>query len=346
MKKPQIYHIICSLIFIIIVSCSKTENFDSLANGVNIVPGLNVESSYLINQNINFEVYDTNQTNITSTVTFYVDNNEIIGSNISFDNISEHEVYAEYTIDNQVFNTEVSNFSIVEPKTKVLIEDFTGTWCGYCPPVGHAIQLATEALGAENIVVVATHQNDQYNILEEQDLSDALSIGGLPEARINRTTEWQPPYEISEIESLFQIDNDIAISIDSDTENLNLNIIVRLVSKDLIMNNKIVVYLVENNLISDQANYLNSDETSFFYNMGNPIEGYIHDHVLRYPFTYVTGDDLSQINPLTDYYFNYSYELSQNYDIENLGIVVIVTNQENNAINSQYSVINEFQDFD
>ena len=29
--------------------------------------------------------------------------------------------------------TEEIDYSIVNPVNKVLMEDFTGTWCGYCP---------------------------------------------------------------------------------------------------------------------------------------------------------------------------------------------------------------------
>jgi len=345
MKKPQIQYIINLLLLIMIVSCSKTENFDSSVNNINVVSGLNIESSYLINQPINLEVYDIDDVNITTEAVFFIDNIEIPGNIVSFSELSSHEVYAQYFYGNEVFNTELKSFSIVEPPTKVLIEDFTGTWCGYCPPVAKSIELATESLGNNNIAIVSIHQNDEYTIDQEEDLSSALGVGGLPEARINRNNEWLPPYEISEIESLLQIENDLGISINSIIEDSNLDVNIRLVSKDLLVNNKIVVYLVEDGLLSNQANYLNSDQSSYFFNMGNPIEDYEHNHVLRHSFTYVTGNDLTEISPLTDYYFNYNYEINPDFNIENLAIVAIVVDSNNNAINSQFGEVNSFQDF-
>ena len=345
MKKPQIQYFINLLISIMIVSCSKTENFDSSVNNINIVSGLNVESSYLINQPINLEVYDIDDVNITTEAVFFIDNIEITENIISFSDLSSHEVYAQYFYGNEVFNTESKTFSIVEPQTKVLIEDFTGTWCGYCPPVAKAIELASESLNNNNIAIVSIHQNDEYTIDQEEDLSSALGVGGLPEARINRNNEWLPPYEISEIESLLQIENDLAISINSIIEDSNLDVNIRLVSKDLLVNNKIVVYLLEDGLLSNQANYLNSDQSSYFFNMGNPIENYVHNHVLRHSLTYVTGNDLNEISPLTNYYFNYNYEINEDFNLDTLTIIAIVVDSNNNVINSQFSKINTFQDF-
>ena len=51
-----------------------------------------------------------------------------------------------------------------------------------------------------------------------------------------------------------------------------MNVSIRFVSSDAMTNHKLVVYLTENGLIADQANYLNYDDTSYFYEMGNNIQ--------------------------------------------------------------------------
>ena len=82
---------------------------------------------------------------------------EISDNHITHDEIGNHSVYAEYTINGQIYITEEIDYSVVNPVNKVLMEDFTGTWCGYCPPVKLAIEQARQVY-PENISVVATHQ--------------------------------------------------------------------------------------------------------------------------------------------------------------------------------------------
>ena len=98
-------------------------------------------------------------------------------------------------------------------------------------------------------------------------------------------------------------------------------------------------------MIYDQTNYFNFVEDSYFYNLGNPIEGYSHQDVLRMSLTNISGDVLQDILPLSDYKFNFNTPISPDFIIENLGIIAIIVDSGNNAINSQFTEINSFQDF-
>ena len=332
------------LSFFILIGCSKSEYFNDLPiQPTGISPGLNVETSYLKNQTIFFNMVDTDGNNINSITNFTVDNQLISGNTISYDNFGNHEVYAEYTIDSQIYNTELKTFSIVNPITKVVVEDYTGTWCGYCPPVAHAIEELRQL--SENTTVVGIHNNDQLTIDQEADLRSELGIGGFPSARLNRTISWVDPYEFSEVLNLLSVENNLAISINSNVENSILSVDLRLVSKNELNNHKLVLYLVENDLIYDQTNYFNFVENSYFYNLGNPIEGYSHQDVLRMSLTNISGDVLQDILPLSDYKFNFNTPISPDFIIENLGIIAIIVDSENNAINSQFTEVNSFQDF-
>ena len=332
------------LSFFILTGCSKSESFDDLPQQpTELNPGLNVESSYLKNQIISFNLLDLEGNNISSIATFKVDNQLINGNIISYENLGNHEVYAEYTIDSQIYNTELKTFSIVNPITKVIVEDYTGTWCGYCPPVARAIDELREI--SDNITVVGIHNNDQLTIDQEADLRSELGVGGFPSARLNRTISWIEPYEFLEVQNLLSVENNLAISINSNLENSILSVDLRFVSKIELNNHKLVLYLVENNLIYDQTNYFNFVEDSYFYNLGNPIEDYSHQDVLRMSLTNISGDILQDISPLSDYKFNFNVEINPDFIIENLGIVAIIVDSDNNAINSQFTEVNSFQDF-
>ena len=340
MRSPLLY----TLIFILIYSCSKPESFSDLTVQQNsLIPGLNVESSYLKDQLISFNMIDSEGNNITSGTSFTVDNQLINGNTISYDEIGSHDVSANYTIDSQNYSTDLIVFNIVEPINKVIVEDYTGTWCGYCPPVAHAIYELKEVY--DNIISVGIHNNDELTIDQESDLRSELGISGFPSARLNRTISWFAPYQISEVNSLLSEENNVAISIKSALENIDLEVNLRIVSNVELVNHKLVIYLVESNLIYDQSNYFNYVEDSYFYNLGNPIENYSHQDVLRKSITNISGNTLDLIQPLTDYKFNFNVEISPDFVQENLAIVAMVVDSNNNAINSQFSEVNSFQDF-
>ena len=340
MRPPLVY----TLIFILIYSCSKPESFNDLpAQQYALSPGLNVESSYLKDQLISFNMIDSEGNNITSSTSFIVDNQLINGNTISYDELGNHEVYADYTIDSQIYSTDLIGFNIVEPINKVVVEDYTGTWCGYCPPVAHAIYELKEVY--DNIISVGIHNNDELTIDQESDLRSELGISGFPSARLNRTISWLDPYQISDVNSLLSEENDVAISINSTLENIELGIDLRIVSNVELVNHKLVIYLVESNLIYDQSNYFNYVEDSYFYNLGNPIENYSHQDVLRKSITNISGNALDIIQPLNDYKFNFNVQINPDFVVENLAIVAIVVDSNNNAINSQLGAVNSFQDF-
>ncbi len=338
------HSLVYTLIFICFYTCSKPESFNDLqVQQYNLIPGLNVESSYLKDQLISFEMIDIDGNNITSSTSFIVNNQLINGNTTSYDNIGTHEVYADYSIDSQNYSTDSKGFNIVEPINKVIVEDYTGTWCGYCPPVANAIYELKEVY--DNIISVGIHNNDELTIDQESDLRSELGISGFPSARLNRTILWLDPYQFSEVNSLLSEENNVAISINSTIENVELGVGLRIVSNVELVNHKLVIYLVESNLIYDQANYFNYVEDSYFYNLGNPIENYSHQDVLRKSITNISGNILEVIQPLTDYKFNFNMELNPDFVVENLAIVAIVVDSNNNAINSQYGEVNSFQDF-
>ena len=179
-----------------------------------IVTGLVVHSSYLRNQEITFEVFDADGNNITIDSNFIVDGISIVGNQISYPEIGIHQVYAEYSIDSAIYNSDTRTFSIVIPSTKVVLEDYTGTWCGYCPNVSHAIEEIR--MITDDISVVAIHSGDEMTVSPGLDIINEFNITGYPTARINRTIDWPYPYASNTIESLIDTDNSIGISIKSE----------------------------------------------------------------------------------------------------------------------------------
>ena len=195
------------MIITVTLSCSRTESFFYEVIEPEIVTGLSVYPSYLRNQQISFSVFDIDGNDITSQSTFFVDGVSIVGNQISYPEIGSHQVYAEYSIESIVYNSDTKTFNIVIPETKVAIEDYTGTWCGYCPRISHAIEELR--LITDKIAVVAIHNGDPMAISQESDLRNEFGIFGFPTGRINRTIDWSYPHTSNMIETLIDSENSI-----------------------------------------------------------------------------------------------------------------------------------------
>ncbi|NJO25162.1 MAG: Omp28-related outer membrane protein [Bacteroidia bacterium] len=72
----------------------------------------------------------------------------------------------------------------------------------------------------------------------------------------------------------------------------------------------LVVALMEDKLVSPQANQYNNNPGSPFYNTGNPIQNYEHNNVLRKAATDIFGDHI----PAGEQWKNNVYEKSYTID--------------------------------
>src|SRR5699024_9579263 len=105
-----------------------------------------------------------------------------------------YEVYAQYVdVNGETQVTGTDTIRVVSPTQRALIEDYTGTWCGYCPQLQGVIS-DLMAL-TDDAVVVAIHAdggNGDPFVYEniEQLLNEYNPYGMFPMGRINRTIEW------------------------------------------------------------------------------------------------------------------------------------------------------------
>lgn len=76
-----------------------------------------------------------------------------------------------------------------KPTYKPVIEEFTATWCGYCPFGIEGMKAAHEKYG-DKAVLIAVHGND---VMSTNDYSQILaSVSGYPSAFFNRETSFYP----------------------------------------------------------------------------------------------------------------------------------------------------------
>jgi len=189
MNAISLPNLVLILGLLIVTSCSKTEENVPLTNETaQITVDKMVREASLVNQNIPFRILNEEGEDITSIVTFYVNGEPIEGNSFSSTTIGEFEVYGVYIEDGVEITTNIEPFRVIIPKQKIVVEDYTGTWCGFCPRVAGAIQ--SLELETHDIVVVAVHETaisfpDPMHFEQVQLLKDAFGVEGLPAARIN-----------------------------------------------------------------------------------------------------------------------------------------------------------------
>lgn len=230
-------------------------------------------------------------------------------------------------------------------KKRVLIEDYTGTWCGNCTRVSYAIELVKEQ--SDKIVPVAIHNgNDPYHFTGIAPLKNLIlpnSPLALPVSRLNRMNVWTYP-ETSNINEAIDFTSNnttIGLAMNSTVGGGTINLNVKLQLLDDYSDLKLVVYLLEDHLIYFQKNYTE------FYNAINPIPNFEHNHVLRSSLSNILGDAITGTTNGSTITKNFSIPIPANIaNSANISFVAFVVGSDNQAINARASYANENQQFE
>ena len=99
---------------------------------------------------------------------------------------------------------------------KVVMEEFTGTWCGWCPRGMKSIEMLNEEFG-EQFIPIGIHFNDK---MQTDYFFDVVkySDGSFPGATLNRSVKCEPYYGTSHNNSPFYVVNDVEKMMNSLTE--------------------------------------------------------------------------------------------------------------------------------
>ncbi|MBK8599229.1 MAG: Omp28-related outer membrane protein [Flavobacterium sp.] len=227
---------------------------------------------------------------------------------------------------------------------QVLIEDYTGTWCGNCARVAYAIERTKEA--SDRVVSVAIHHgNDPYDFEGIGPLKNLISPNSelaLPQSRLNRITTWTFP-EVNNVQQALNLTSNncgLGLALNSTVADGNINLDVKVKFAQNYSNLKLVVYVLEDKLIYRQTNY------STFYGGVNPIPSFEHNHVLRASLTNLMGDSLTNTNYNQTVTTNFSVPIPSDVaNAENINFVAFVIEENNNVINVRAAKKNENQEF-
>ncbi len=348
MKFIKIFASLFLLLFI--NSCS--EDYKVLESVTGIIA--TVDNSFtLINENVTFSSYTSTGENITSKCQFFV-NDELLASNtFTSSTIGEFLVVSKYLgVESEPIIITFHDGTQVNFRKRVLIEDYTGTWCGYCTRVAYAID-QVKAI-SNDVVTVAIHRSssvptnsnyDPYNY-DTSELENLFQISGYPKGLINRFTEWSTPQEnnLPQVISKTQGSNPkLGLAMNTSVVGNNITLDVNVKFSNNFSNLKLVVYVLENGLVYSQKNY-----TSYYGGI-NPLPNYVHNHTLRSCVTNLLGDAINNNETLAGKTYNRSFNFSIPSNVvsnDNIEFVAFVVDENGNALNVRKASKNETQSFE
>jgi len=275
---------------------------------------------------------------VSSEVDFYVDGNKIDGNIFTTDKIKEFTVYAENggtKSDNQITFKSVASIS-ESFNHKIIVEDYTGTWCGWCPRFIDAIEKSEDN---KNFIPIAIHNDEDMKYSKVNSLMTMYGVEGYPTAILNRVKgkDWDggdPSIYINKYSS-------VAIGLQTSIIEGTATVDVKVNFREVLDNKlRLVVYVLENKIIADQANYLSGKagfEANRFYNLPNPVKDFSHNHVLRFCATDLKGDLIpdENRNEMKEYVKQYIIDISK-YKHGNCDIVAfVVTDDALGSVNAQ-----------
>lgn len=310
-------------------------------------------SNKLVGETITFTVKDNNGNDHTAESVFYVDGQEQEGNTFTADVTGSHQVTASFSgLDSEALTVTFGDGSELNFRKRVLIEDYTGTWCGYCTRVAYAIELVKAQ--TDFVVPVAIHRAssnptsadyDPYNY-DATELESTLNAVGYPKGFLNRRTRWigPEPNHIAQVINLTQGENPkLGLALKPVVTNGTINLDVKVNFSRDFQDLKLVVYVLENGLVHEQHNYTS------YYNGVAVIEDWEHEHVLRSCLTNIMGDNISNSETITYNTFTRSFNVAVPQNVTNaanIEFVAFVVDQNGRTLNVRSAHTGDDQEFE
>ena len=328
------------LLLLLIFSCSGSGDDESQTN--EYISLFISSTEGFVGETIIFSVFDGEGNNVSTSADFYVNEVKIASNTHTFNNIGTYSVSAQLgQLTSETKTIEIMATPITF-KQNVVVEDFTGTWCGWCPRVSEAVRLLKQE--TSDAIVIAIHNGDAMQFSQEGTIRAAFNVTGFPTALINRQERWASPQpsNVSQVTGKMSGKSYASVAMESSVSGDNLDLKVKVKMGFSYKSMKLAVYMIEDDLVYDQRNFTS------YYGAADPIRDFVHDDVLRRSLTNVFGDDLpsDQVGHDKTFTRDFLYAIPPNYDKSKLKLVAFVTTgADRDIVNVRQSKLGETQDF-
>jgi len=314
--------VLVTIISLISVSCEKSGseiNITELTLALNKYRILddNTDTALVV-------VLNQDNEDVTALVDLYLNDEKYPSSSIKSDQAGTFNVYAQYKeISSNIIQIEViEDIGLLYNKT-LLIEQFTGTWCGYCP---RAIEFIHNILVTDPYIGhIAYHLSDPLSFTYNGSLFQYFGFTGVPTVLVDRDLIWNG--QASQLSSLHKpVRTGISLSVSGTESQVNINVKAHF-GVNYNDNLNLTVYLVEDNLVHDQTNYYNDDPSSAFYQAGEIMTGFVHRNTMIATVTNMFGNSIPADSVDIDkvYEVNFQVNSPQATNLDNLKVVAFVS---------------------
>ena len=344
----------------------KPLNKDLMMSEINMPASVILENAPF---NINIAVKNVGREQIdTYTLSYQVDNGEVITQEFnpyyltpnnvivtdSF-NVAWSPVAGEYDIkvwidlvdeegDDNLNNDTLIQHVLVTgdywDNRKVLLEEATGTWCGYCVNGVLTVEAIEEEFNTNKtrVIPVAIHGSDQWEIDYGDEILAAYSGGSYPKGWVDRKQFFGEPSVGLTTDKWYQYTNE-QIGINAPM-NVEIETVIDPVTKILDISTTANFYgniesemrfncfILEDNLIAPQSNAYNNISGHPYYGLGDPIPDFNHKYVLRAILEDAWGVQGALPNSVSSgdsYEHNFQYTVPDNFELENISVVCFVS---------------------
>ena len=244
---------------------------------------------------------------------------------------------------------------------KALLEYHTAAWCSTCPD---AEVKREEVMNnyPNRIIPVAIHQSDAMQIPLFMALDANFGsnpaygminrVPSLNNVLLNRT-QWMGNANVQ-----LAVASKCGLAIKSSVSGTTASVEVQAAFKQVLSGTyHLTVYLVEKDVTGsgsgyDQANSYNTDPSSPYYNMGNPIVGYRHPFVVRKVLTSNMGDPIDASYIVVDGLLKKNYTVSvAGMNASNIEIIAFVnklgtSSTTHEVMNAQRATLGTLKNWD
>ena len=227
-------------------------------------------------------------------------------------------------------------------KRRVLLIQFTGTGCGYCPAMTATLrQVMAEEYYAENAVLVAAHRynNSDPAYLYGAALDQAMGVSSYPQLAVDMHTRTgytnYPSVTNLIINAINRVEARAGIAAVAEYDETNRTVSITATVKAGVKGEfRVGAWLIEDGVFGAQQNY-------------GVAEGdfNIHDHCIRVADSKVTGSDysghsLGVIEAGSTAERSFSIKIDNAWEAENCRLVLFVTSPETNSYGKSYFYVN------
>lgn len=347
MKKTTFFKLMMLFLAIGIASCSSNST-DDTGGGTpgggtsNVVLSVN-KTRVFQNDAVIFSVTRAG-IDVTALATITVDGVTLTGPLALLSSLGDKIAVA--TIDGETSNNVTVKVIAPSYTTKMLIEDYTGTWCIWCPRMSKSIQDLHAGADGDRMIAIAIHNGSSMAFPLEAQMRQRFGVGGFPTGILNRDVEWNASssnaMNLGQPRNYLNSVKPLGLAINSSLSGSTVSTTVK-VGFDLDQTGtKLVAVLLENGRIASQANATSN------YGGVNPIPNFVHNEILRANFTDIFGDVIPDADAVGggEYTRTMSVAVPAGVNTANMEVVAFVLNASNKVVNVQRAPVGTNQPFD